>query len=80
MLPYELHKKICEKLDFLSVNRFQRALGLDPSIDKRIVQDKKGNFICPICIHGKLDQIMSEVFNLTNTDESEFRGMRFVQI
>jgi len=78
MLPFEINQKICKKLDFLSVNRFQRALGLDPCVDKRIVQEKKGNFICPICLHGKLDQIMSEVFKLTNTKTSEFRGMRFV--
>ena len=80
MLPFELNQKICASLDFLSVNRFQRAFGLDPSVDKRIVGDKKSNFICPICIHGKLDQIMSDVFKFTNTNTSEFQGMRFVQI
>ena len=75
MLPFELNKKICENLSFLEVNRFANAVGLHENTDLRIVNDKLGIFICPICLHSKINSIMTEVFKIQE-NSAEFRGMR----
>ena len=75
MLPFELNIKICKNLSFLEVNRFATAVGLHQNTDLRIVNDKPGLFICPICLHGKINLIMKEVFQIQE-NSAEFRGMR----
>ena len=75
MLPFELNKKICENLSFLEVNRFANAVGLHQNIDLRIVNDKPGTFICPICLHSKINLITTEVLKIQE-NSAEFRGMR----
>ena len=75
MLPYELNKKICENLSFLEVNRFVKALDLHPNIDKRVLDEKAGIFICPVCLHSKIDTVVKDVFQIRQNSR-EFKGMR----
>ena len=79
MLPYELYQKIGKNLDFISVNNLQRAINCHADIDPRIYEDHPGNFICPICLHSKVNQIINEVFGMNDVHSPEFRGMRLVK-
>ena len=75
MLPFEINKKICQNLSFLDVNRFIRALNLHPNLDNRVIDDKPGIFICPVCLHSKVQTIVTEVFKI-HENSREFKGMR----
>ena len=75
MLPYHLNKTICKNLTFLEVNRFVKAINLHPNIDKRVVDEKSGTFICPVCLHSKIDTVVKDVFKIRQNSR-EFKGMR----
>ena len=75
MLPFEINQKICENLSFLEVNRFIKSLDLHPNLDKRCVNEKPGFFICPPCLHSKIDTVVKEIFKIRENSR-EFKGMR----
>ena len=79
MLPYEILKNIGQKLDFIDVNNFAEVFNLDQSFDKRLIEPKACQLICPICFHGEIENITKYIFKLDGL-ENVARGMRYVFI